>query len=169
MADRAPDRTRRFGRASWWKFVFGGFLIGVGLYLFNRPQTLMERPAMANAEAEQSSNGRTEFEPSDWSPAPILLIYAGILALLVISAFAVVIAYPHSLPDVSRTLRINPPGPRLQTNDAADLQRFRAEEDKQLNGYHWIDKQKGVVRIPIGEAMQKLARTGIDGFPKAQP
>jgi hypothetical protein len=96
------------------------------------------------------------------------MIYAAILALLVISAFAIVIAYPHSLSDVSRTLHINPPGPRLQTNDEADLRRLRDEEDKQLNGYHWIDKQRGIVRIPIGEAMKKLARTGIDGFPKAQ-
>jgi hypothetical protein len=164
MADRAADRRR----ATWWKFVFGGFVIGAGLYLLNRPRPLAKRPVMANAKAEQSRNGRTDFEPTDWSPAPIALIYVGILLLLVVSAFAIVIAYPGSLPDVSRTLHINPPGPRLQTNDEADLRRFRAEEDRQLNGYHWIDKQKGVVRIPIAEAMQNLARSGIDGFPKAQ-
>lgn len=168
MADREPDQRRTSRRASWWKFVLGGVVIGAGLYLLNRPQTLAERAAMANAETEQSRSGRTAFEPTDWDAAPIVMIYAAILALLVISAFAIVIAYPHSLSDVSRTLHINPPGPRLQTNDEADLRRFRGEEDKQLNGYHWIDKQRGIVRIPIGEAMKKLARTGIDGFPKAQ-
>jgi hypothetical protein len=143
--------------------------VGVGLYVFNRLQILMERPAMANAEAEQPRNANTAFEPTDWDLAPVAAIYIGVLVLLVISCFAVVIAYPGALPDVSRTLHINPPGPRLQINDAADLRRFRAEEDEKLNGYYWTDKQKGVVHIPIGQAMKKLAQTGIPGFPKAQP
>ncbi len=123
---------------------------------------------MANAEAEHSTAPRTAFEPTDWDVAPVAAIYLGILVLLVVSCFAVVIAYPNSLPDVSRALRINPPGPRLQTSTYADLRRFRAEEDKRLNGYSWIDKQKGIVHIPIDQAMQKLAQRGIDGFPKAQ-
>ncbi|MBV9071949.1 MAG: hypothetical protein JO231_24785 [Acidobacteria bacterium] len=54
-------------------------------------------------------------------------------------------------------MRIAPPGPRLQTNPEADLRRLRAEEDKWLNTYHWIDKQTGIVHIPIVEAMKKLA------------
>ena len=124
---------------------------------------------MANAEAEQASNAKTAFEPTDWDLAPVAAVYIGVLVLLVISCFAVVLAYPGALPDVSRALHINPPGPRLQTNDAADLRRFRAEEDRKLNSYYWTDKQKGVVHIPIGEAMKKLAQTGIPGFPKAQP
>lgn len=123
---------------------------------------------MSNAEAEQPTNAKTAFEPSDWNVAPIAAIYVGILVLLVISSLAMIIAYPNSLSDVSRALRINPPGPRLQTDDAADLRRFRAREQRQLNDYYWVDKQKGVAHIPVGEAMKKLAQSGIDGFPKAK-
>jgi hypothetical protein len=65
-------------------------------------------------------------------------------------------------------LRISPPGPRLETNPEAELQRFRAEEEKRLNTYGWIDKQKGIVHIPIEEAMKNLARTGAPGFPERQ-
>jgi hypothetical protein len=148
--------------------MFGTLLIGIGLHVLNRSQSAREQAIMANAEAEQSTRAKTAFEPSDWNVAPIAAIYVGVLLLLVISCFAMVIAYPNSLPDVSRVLHINPPGPRLQTDEAADLRRFRAEEDKRLNSYYWIDKQKGIAHIPIGEAMQKLARSGIDGFPKAQ-
>jgi hypothetical protein len=143
-------------------------VIGIGLYLFNRSQTEMKPTAMANAEAERPVRAKTAFEPTDWNLAPIAAIYVGVLVLIAISCFAVMIAYPNSLPDVSRVLRIDPPGPRLQTDDVADLRRFRADEDRRLNGYYWIDKQKGVVHVPIGEAMQKLAHTGIDGFPKGQ-
>jgi hypothetical protein len=167
MVDKALDHVRKLGRASWWKLIFGAFLIGIGLYVFNRSQNQMERPAMANAEAERSRRPKTAFESTDWDVAPIAAIYIGVLVLLVISCFVIAIAYPNTLADVSRSLHINPPGPRLQTNEAADLRRFRAEEDRRLNGYHWIDKQKGIVHIPIGEAMKKLARDGIDGFPKA--
>lgn len=144
-------------------------LIGIGFYVFNRSQMQVEQSAMSNAEAERPANAKTAFEPSDWNVAPIAAIYAGILVLLVISCAATIIAYPNSLSDVSRALRINPPGPRLQTDDAADLRRFRAGEENRLNGYYWVDKQKGVVHIPIAEAMKKLAQSGIDGFPKAQP
>lgn len=169
MVDRTSNEARKDGRVSWWRFVLGALLsMGVGLYVFNRVRTLMERPAMANAEAKQSTNAKTAFEPTDWDLAPIAAVYIGVLVLLVISCLAIAVAYPNSLSDVSRALLINPPGPRLQTNDAADLRRFRAEEDRRLNSYHWIDKQKGLVHIPIGEAMQKLARSGIAGFPRTQ-
>lgn len=168
MVERIRNHIRKLGRASWWRWMFGALLIGIGLYVFNRSQNSGERAIMANAEAERSTRSKTAFEPTDWNVAPIAAIYVGVLLLLVISSFAMVIAYPRSLPDVSRVLHINPPGPRLQTDEAADLRRFRAGEEKRLNGYYWIDKDKGVVHIPIGEAMQKLVQGGINGFPKAQ-
>jgi len=123
---------------------------------------------MASTETNPSGNPGTAFEPTDWEFKPIVLIYAGILILLVISTLVLIPAYPNALPDVDRVLRINPPGPRLQTDPEADYRRFRAEEEQKLDGYHWVDKQKGVVRVPIEQAMKKLVQTGISGFPKAQ-
>jgi hypothetical protein len=110
----------------------------------------------------------TAFEPSDWLLAPVAIIYVGALGLIVVCCFVLIAAYPTSLPDVGRTLRIEPPGPRLQTDPEADLQRFRADEDKRLNTYYWIDKKNGVVHIPIEQAMQNLVKTGTAGFPKGQ-
>lgn len=169
MADRTSNRLRDSVRAAW--SVLGAILSAcAGIYLFVVGKRLMEGDrAMAHAEAKQARNEKTAFEPTDWDVAPVAAIYVGILLLLVISCLVLILAYPHSLPDASRALRINPPGPRLQTHPQADLQRFRAEEDRRLNGYYWIDKQKGIVHVPIGQAMRKLAQTGIDGFPKAQP
>jgi hypothetical protein len=116
----------------------------------------------------QLENPDTSFEPSDWPLAPVALIYVAILMLLLISCLVLIVAFPDALPDVDRTLRIAPSGPRLQTDPEAEMQHFRAEEEKWLNTYHWIDKQKGVVHIPIAEAMKKLARTGAPGFPERQ-
>ena len=58
-------------------------------------------------------------------------------------------------------------GAALQIAPAQDLARFRAQEEKRLDTYYWVDKSKGIVHIPIAEAMKKLATEGIAGFPKA--
>jgi hypothetical protein len=119
-------------------------------------------------ETDQRENPTTAFESSDWPLRPVAFIYLGIPVLLVISCFVLIAAYPNALPDVGRTLRIAPPGPRLQTDAAGDLQKFRADEERRLNTYYWMDKQKGIVHIPIDQAMKKLAATGAPGFPKGQ-
>ena len=66
-------------------------------------------------------------------------------------------------------MTVEPPQPRLQTDPSEDLAQFLADEDKRLNTYYWIDKKKGIVHIPIEQAMQELAEEGIDGFPRGKP
>jgi len=53
------------------------------------------------------------------------------------------------------------PEPRLQKTPILDLKAIRAEEDKLLNGYAWVDQPKGVVRIPIDRAIAVLAKRGL--------
>lgn len=50
-----------------------------------------------------------------------------------------------------------PPAPRLQADPLADLDALHARERAQLEGYAWVDRQAGTVRIPIERAMQLLA------------
>src|SRR5262249_36394407 len=114
------------------------------------------------------ANPTVAFEQADWPLKPVAAIYVGVLILIVISAFVLIAAYPTSLTDVDRRLTIAPPGPRLQTDAAGNMRRFRAEEEKRLNAYSWVDRSKGIVRIPIEQAMKKLVTTGIPDFPKAQ-
>ena len=53
-----------------------------------------------------------------------------------------------------------PPEPRLQTNPREDLRDLRASEDALLNSYGWVDKNNGIVRIPIerGDEADAAAR-----------
>lgn len=39
------------------------------------------------------------------------------------------------------------------------LQSLRSMEDESLNGYKWMDKEKGTVEIPISDAIEKTAQT----------
>lgn len=47
-----------------------------------------------------------------------------------------------------------PDAPRLQADPAADLKALRREKRALLNGYGWADREAGVARIPIEEAMR---------------
>jgi hypothetical protein len=166
MADPTHSDSPNSGPARRRFLGFSGFLAFlVWRFLLPHGRRVEERPVAAGSAA-QFENPNTAFEPSDWSLGPVALVYVAILLLLVISCLVLIVAFPDALPDVDRTLRISPPGPRLETNPQAELQRFRAEEERRLNTYGWIDKQKGIVRIPINEAMKKLARTGAPGFPE---
>jgi hypothetical protein len=54
-----------------------------------------------------------------------------------------------------------PPEPRLQTNPRQDLLDLRAQEDQLLNGYSWVDRNTGIVRIPIDEAIKLTLQRGL--------
>jgi hypothetical protein len=62
-----------------------------------------------------------------------------------------------------------PPEPRLEETPVEDLRKFREAEERQLNGYGWIDRENGVVRIPIARAMDLLAQRGLPARPQAGP
>jgi hypothetical protein len=54
-----------------------------------------------------------------------------------------------------------PPEPRIQANPSADLRTLRAEEDAVLTTYGWVDRQAGVVRVPIDVAMALVVSEGL--------
>ncbi len=124
---------------------------------------------MAEFDQQRAVNPETAYEPTDWPLRPIAWIAAGSLLVLAAAVGTMIWAYPRSLSDVSRKRTIEPPAPQLQIDPAADLAALRGEKEKKLDTYYWIDKQKGVVHIPIDQAMQKVVKSGLDGFPKAQP
>lgn len=54
-----------------------------------------------------------------------------------------------------------PPLPRLQTTPATDLRGFQESESLVLTTYGWVDKEKGVVRIPVSRAIDLVAERGL--------
>jgi len=57
-----------------------------------------------------------------------------------------------------------PPAPRLQIDARSGLANFRQNEQSQLDALGWVDRDQNVVRIPIGDAMQIVARRGLPGW-----
>jgi hypothetical protein len=112
-------------------------------------------------------NENTAYEKSDWRLGYIGLVFLGTFLLLLVTPFILMWAFPHALPDASRELTIAPPPPRQQVAPPVDLARYLAAQKLKLETYYWIDRDRGIVHIPIEEAMKRVAEHGIDGFPKA--
>ncbi len=68
----------------------------------------------------------------------------------------------------SRPPRTGPAAAEHWRNPPTDLERLRRQETQNLNTYGWIDRDAGVVRIPVERAMELMAANGGDR-PTTQP
>ena len=62
-----------------------------------------------------------------------------------------------------------PPTPRLQVSSGQDLKELRARETALLQGYHWVNKDLGVVGIPVERAIELLAQRGLPAREETKP
>jgi hypothetical protein len=93
------------------------------------------------------------------------------LVLLCIFAIVLLLGFfkylqTHEGPTVEPARQF-PPQPRLENTPILDLKAMRAAEDKILNSYGWVDQPKGVVRIPIAQAIDLLAQRGLPARPQS--
>jgi len=61
------------------------------------------------------------------------------------------------------------PHPQLQKTPIPDFMSVRAAEEQVLNSYGWVDQQKGVVRIPIAQAMELVVKKALPVRATAPP
>jgi hypothetical protein len=91
----------------------------------------------------------------------LAVILATILVLLVLATMVIFYfyekQYPHRTSEAAPIVRFAelPPSPRLQATPRTDLREVLAAEDTHLEGYAWVDRTKGVSRIPIERAMAR--------------
>lgn len=58
-----------------------------------------------------------------------------------------------------------PPGPLLQVAERLDLRLHRESQEKLIHETAWIDRDRGVVRIPIERAIEITAEQGFPDWP----
>lgn len=127
---------------------------------------------MSGSAPDRQRHEEIRFETSDVRARPILLGTAGIGALA-LASFLAMWGLFHALADrearesaqpnplAERYGRRQPPEPRLQTHPRDDLLALQRSEQAVLDGYGWIDRERGTVRIPVERAMEILARRGL--------
>jgi hypothetical protein len=61
-----------------------------------------------------------------------------------------------------------PPGPMLQATPHQDLVDFCQQQERNVNTYGWLDRQAGIVRIPISRAMDVILTQGLPTRPASE-
>ena len=93
---------------------------------------------------------------------------AGLVVLVIATAFATFammggfrVQSSPSLQTPQSDVPGSAPVPVLQSAPAGELRAYRLEKAETLQGYRWIDRDAGIVQLPIERAMQLLAERGL--------
>src|SRR5665213_4612615 len=116
-------------------------------------------------DVDNPRNDGIAVERGDVSPRLVAALAAGLALFLFISIVAIMLIYPDALHGPSDAPRGVTAAPRLQIDPAHDLQTYRAAQQRQLATYGWVDRSRGIVRIPIDQAMRDVAAAGIKDWP----
>ena len=126
-----------------------------------------ERPAARSAAARhQGVNVRGVLLFAFWLAAGLIAAAVAMFALLRALEKKERRADRPVSPMIAASLARTPPEPRLEPYPLAPRQKLRAEEDALLTTYGWVDKDRGLARIPIDRAIDLLVQRGL---PPAKP
>jgi len=92
-----------------------------------------------------------------------IAIGAGAIVLAVAVAVTTGVFVQRNVgPDATAHGDVIPPrvggGPGLQATPGREIESYRAEKERLLHEYAWVDRSHGVVRIPIERAMALLVQ-----------
>ncbi len=122
---------------------------------------------MATSTNAAPNNG---YEKSDASPRGLvhfLLIMAAILAATALSLIWLFKHFERAENPGSYVAapfagtQPLPPPPRIQPVPGVDMQSYYQSQQNLLDTYGWVDKQNGIVRLPIDRAMELLLQRGL--------
>lgn len=120
-------------------------------------------------ETEQHGANAKGYEPSDARLGPIVAFTIGLTVVVLAAAWAMTRVFEafeqreqraDSAPHPMAT-RTEPPAPRLQRETSADLLEHSTRMERLATSYDWIDRDAGVVRIPVERAMELTLERGL--------
>ena len=125
----------------------------------------MQRPERSPAARYERSDMRARVVVA----AVIGLLLALLLALVFVTVLqSLVTGVPASISrpaDLIGGLQASPAptpaAPRLEAESGQAFAAYRAASEQKLNSYRWVDRNSGVVAIPIERAMDLVAERGL--------
>lgn len=101
--------------------------------------------------------------------AAVPLVMVGMNLLFAHLAERERLAQPQPITELPTEANPLPPEPRLQMSPVEDLRQLRTAEETALEGYGWVDRSAGRVRIPVARAIELVAERGLPVRPEAKP
>ncbi len=109
-----------------------------------------------------------DYERSDMSSRAIACIAAGLAAFVVAVPLMMPLAFPASMRHVTSNARpgLSSDAPPLEIAPGEELPSVRRGNGQISETYGWVDRNRGIVRIPVSRAMEVLSKRGLPGWPK---
>jgi len=110
------------------------------------------------------------YEERDVSARRLLYFLAAVGAILILSGLALHSLFEHFVRSTGESSVVArpfandhpiPPEPRLQSAPESDRALYLASQQESLTTYGVVDREKGIVRIPIERAMQLVLQQGL--------
>ena len=114
--------------------------------------------------AESRREGR---ELTDVNPRTILFCVVGLFVVILIAMAALGGMYTHIYNTTAGAMPVKPLqdtfryGSRAQTSIAGNWEAIDAEARRNLDSYGWVDRAHGVVRVPVGRAVELVTQEGL--------
>jgi hypothetical protein len=93
------------------------------------------------------------------------LVVSAIIIYLGAAGLYRLFARQHPSPEAASRIEFRAqmiaPSPQLRVDEVGDFEKFRAAEEAKLTSYGWIDKNAGIIRIPIARAMDLIVQRGL--------
>jgi hypothetical protein len=115
------------------------------------------------------THGNERFQSPEVSTRAMLSIAAGLLVLLAGAIGLLHVMYDHAVPDQTFPAPEMFPQPRVQTGQVEQLHLVEDAQQRRLSEYGWVDRNQGLVQIPIDRAMQLLAGEGAKAYDPLLP
>jgi hypothetical protein len=104
-------------------------------------------------------------QPAGVANGIVIASAAGFLGFVALSMTGLFFYLRSAAPDAFKATVEHPfPAPELQKNPQGDLQNFERDQRATLSGYGWVDRPKGIARVPIEQAMQMIAAHGSHAY-----
>lgn len=115
------------------------------------------------------THGNERMETPEVSTRSLLYIAAGFLVMLACAVGLLHAMYVHAVPDQTLPAPEMFPQPRVQTGQVEQLHLVEDAQTRRLSEYAWVDRNQGLVQIPIDRAMQLLAGEGAKAYDPLLP
>lgn len=124
---------------------------------------------MSSAPHTTDESREAGYETSDARMKPLVVSMVALFSLLTVTMVGMAVVF-RQLDSVGREEvrdhpmapeRQTPPEPRLQVFPTREIAEYRTRMAHELGTHGWIDREAGVVRIPIARAMQLTVERGL--------